>query len=83
MLADRRHALPGRKGPRLVLLGACIALGAAVLYFANDIAGDEVAARCRQDAAVVDALWDRPRRRSACGSEEPSWRASWWSPSGS
>ena len=58
VLAIVAIALPGRKGPRLVLLGACIALGAAVLYFANDIAGDEVAARSPQDAAaVVDALW--------------------------
>jgi hypothetical protein len=51
-------ALPGRKGPRLVVLGACMALGAAVLYFANGIAGVEIAARSLQDAAaVVDALW--------------------------
>ena len=58
VLAIVAIALPGRKGPRLVLLGACIALGAAVLYFANDVAGDEVAARSPQDAAaVVGALW--------------------------
>jgi hypothetical protein len=57
-LAAFALALPGRKGPRLVVLGACVTLGAAVLYFANGIAGDEIAARSPQDGrAVVDALW--------------------------
>ena len=86
VLAIVAIALPGRKGPRLVLLGACVALGAAVLYFANDIAGDEVAAQFRPGMPPPWSMrsGDRPRRRSASqGSEEPSWRASWWSPPGS
>ena len=58
VLAIVAIALPGRKGPRLVLLGAGIALGSALLMFANEIAGSEFAARSPESAgAVIAALW--------------------------
>ena len=51
-------ALPGRRGPRAIGLGALIAAGAATLFLTTGAVGERLADRTSQPArGVVEALW--------------------------